>query len=119
MRDARGQAQFVGENSIGHTPMGSDIAIRTGEAFDVKVQPVLVERRRMSEHRWRTTMRYTLTNANPEPVSVDLIQAGLWGDTRIVDESQESSRRSADETLWRVRSEEHTSELQSLMRHSY
>src|SRR3546814_11287083 len=82
--------------------MGSDIAIRTGEAFDVKVQPVLVERRRMSEHRWRTTMRYTLTNANPEPVSVDLIQAGLWGDTRIVDESQESSRRSADETLWRV-----------------
>src|SRR3546814_3742776 len=91
--------------------MGSDIAIRTGEAFDVKVQPVLVERRRMSEHRWRTTMRYTLTNANPEPVSVDLIQAGLWGDTRIVDESQESSRRS--------RSEEHTSELQSLMRSSY
>lgn len=102
MKDARGNAQFVGENNIGHTPMGSDIAIRTGEAFDVKVQPVLVERRRMSEHRWRTTMRYTLTNASPEPVSVDLIQAGLWGDTRIIEESQESTRRSADETLWRV-----------------
>ena len=102
MKDARGQAQFVGENSIGHTPMGSDIAIRTGEAFDVKVQPVLVERREMPGRRWRTTMRYTLTNATPEPVTVDLIQAGLWGETRIVDESQESTRRSADETLWRV-----------------
>ena len=102
MKDARGQAQFVGENSIGHTPMGSDIALRTGAAFDVKVQPVLVERREMPGRRWQTTMRYTLTNASPKPVTVDLIQAGLWGDTRIVEESQESSRRSADEALWRV-----------------
>ena len=102
MKDARGQAQFVGENQIGHTPMGSDIAIRTGEAFDVKVQPVVERRERVNDERWRTTMRYTLTNARPEPVTVGLIQDGLWGDTRIVEESQESDRRSADEALWRV-----------------
>ena len=102
MKDARGNAQFVGENSIGHTPMGSDIAIRTGEAFDVKVQPVVERRERVNDERWRTTMRYTLTNARPQPVTVDLIQDGLWGDTRIVEESQESDRRSADEALWRV-----------------
>ena len=35
-------------------------------------------------------------------MTVDLIQAGLWGDSRISDESQKSSRRSADEALWRV-----------------
>ena len=29
MKDKRGNAQFVGENQIGHTPMGSDIAIST------------------------------------------------------------------------------------------
>ena len=102
-KDARGNAQFVGENRIGHTPMGSDIAITTGEAFDVKVQPVVEKRERMSGgSRWRTTMRYTLTNARSKPVTVDLIQSGLWGDVRIVDESQKSSRRSADEALWRV-----------------
>ena len=44
--------------------------------------------------RWRTTMRYTLTNARPKPVTVDLLQSGLWGDTRIVEESQPSERRS-------------------------
>ena len=102
MKDARGQAQFIGENQIGHTPMGSDIAITTGEAFDVKVQPVVEKRERVSGGRWRTTMRYTLTNASPRGVTVDLIQSGLWGDTRIVDESLKSNRRSADETLWRV-----------------
>jgi len=102
MKDARGQAQFVGENQIGHTPMGSDIAIVTGEAFDVKVQPVMEQRERVNSSRWRTRMRYTLTNASPRSVTVDLIQSGLWGDTRIVEESQKSTRRSADEALWRV-----------------
>jgi hypothetical protein len=102
MKDARGNAQFVGENQIGHTPMGSDIAITTGEAFDVKVQPVMEQRERVNDSRWRTTMRYRLSNASPRSVTVDLIQSGLWGDTRISAESQKSSRRSADEALWRV-----------------
>jgi hypothetical protein len=102
MKDKRGNAQFVGENQIGHTPMGSDVAITTGQAFDVKVQPVVEKRERLSSDRWRTTMRYSLTNARPQPVTVDLIQSGLWGDVRIVDESRKSSRRSADETMWRV-----------------
>ena len=101
-KDARGNAQFVGENQIGHTPMGSDIAIKTGEAFDVKVQPVVVSRTRMSDTRWRTAMRYTLTNAKPQPVTVDVIQDGLWGDVRIVEQSQPGERRSADDVLWRV-----------------
>jgi hypothetical protein len=101
-RDARGKAQFVGENSIGHTPMGSDIGLTTGSAFDVKVKPVVEKREKVSDSRWRTTMRYELTNARSNAVTVDLIQSGLWGDTRIASESQKSERRSADEALWRV-----------------
>jgi hypothetical protein len=47
-------------------------------------------------------MRYTLTNAGPKPVTVDLIQSGIWGDTRITDENMNSQRLSADETRWQV-----------------
>ncbi|WP_408640646.1 DUF4139 domain-containing protein [Allosphingosinicella deserti] len=101
-KDSRGNAQFVGESQIGHTPMGSDIGLTTGQAFDVKVKPVVEKRERMANNRWRTSMRYTLTNSKPNAVTVDLIQSGLWGDVRIVDESQKSARRSADETAWRV-----------------
>jgi hypothetical protein len=101
-RDSRGNPQFVGEAGIGHTPMGSDIGLTTGQAFDVKVQPVVEQRERVNDTRWRTRMRYTLTNAGPAPVTVDLFQSGLWGDTRITEESQPSERRSADEALWRV-----------------
>ena len=101
-RDARGNPQFVGEHRIGHTPMGSDIGLATGQAFDVKVRPVVEERTRLGSSRWRTRMRYTLTNAGPRPVTVDLVQSGLWGDTRILDQSMTSERLSADEARWRV-----------------
>jgi hypothetical protein len=101
-RDARGNPQFVGEHRIGHTPMGSDIGLATGQAFDVKVRPVVEERTRLSNSRWRTKMRYTLTNAGPRAVTVDLVQSGLWGDTRITDQSMQSERLSADDARWRV-----------------
>jgi hypothetical protein len=133
-RDARGNAQFVGENLIGHTPMGSDLGLKTGEAFDVKVQPVVESRGRITAEQWKTTarfritepdgrlttgeqdtlqraefwqtkMRYTLTNARPEPVTVDLFQSGLdsyWDDTRIISETIRSERLSSDRVVWRV-----------------
>jgi hypothetical protein len=101
-RDARGNPQFVGESAIGHTPMGSELGLTTGQAFDVKVRAVVERRERVNSDRWRTTMRYTLTNARPNAVTVDLLQSGLWGDTRIAAESMPSTRRSADEALWRV-----------------
>lgn len=105
MRDARGNAQFVGESAIGHTPMGSELGLKTGEAFDVKVQPVVEKRERLGSDRWLTTMRYSLTNARPEAITVELAQSGLdsyWDDTRIVRESMKSERRSSDQAIWRV-----------------
>lgn len=103
-RDSRGTPQFVGESRIGHTPMGSDLGVTTGQAFDIKVQPIVEQRTRLSSDgsRWRTAMRYRLTNATPKPVTVILFQDGLWGDTRITAESQKSERNSADAAIWRV-----------------
>ncbi|HVF83916.1 MAG TPA: DUF4139 domain-containing protein [Sphingomicrobium sp.] len=101
-RDARGNPQFIGEHRIGHTPMGSAIALPTGEAFDVKVQPVVEKREQLAGDRWRTTMRYSLTNARPQAVTVNLLQSGLYGDTRVVSQSLNGDRRSADEIMWRV-----------------
>ena len=105
MKDAKGQPQFIGENTIGHTPMGSALGLKTGEAFDVKVRPVVEGRERIGTTRWKTSMRYTLTNARSTPVVIDLTQAGLDGyydDTRIVSESLKSERRSSDEAVWKV-----------------
>ena len=102
MRDKRGDPQFIGESQIEATPMGSSMSIRTGDAFDVKVKTVVEERTRRSSSRWRTRMRYEVTNARPEAVTVDLAQSGLWGDVRIEQESQVSERVSADKVEWNL-----------------
>ena len=118
-RDAAGSPQFIGENGIGHTPMGSVLSLKTGDAFDIFVQAELENRTKITSAEYersaryrviengevareievdravdyyRTTMRYTLTNAKAEPVEVELTQSGLdrgywwWRDYRVVSE---------------------------------
>jgi hypothetical protein len=111
MKDVKGQPQFIGENGLGHTPMGSELALPTGEAFDVKVKPVVEKRERVSVDKWRTTVSYTLTNARPAPVTVDLIQddfrwrywwGNRWAESGILFESQKSVKLNADSVQWQV-----------------
>lgn len=102
LRDKRGSPQFIGESRIDHTPMGSTLSLSTGDAFDVKIKSAVDKRDKLGPTRWRTSMRYTLTNSLPKAVTVNLIQNGLWGDTKIVSESLKSRRSDADPALWEV-----------------
>src|SRR3546814_13241565 len=88
-----------------HTPRGSELALATGEAFDVKVKTTVQSRERLSSSKWRTSMRYEISNAKTQPISVDLTQAGLdfaLNDTRIIEESQKSQRIRSDAARWTV-----------------
>ncbi|QUL38451.1 DUF4139 domain-containing protein [Erythrobacter sp. JK5] len=105
-RDSQGTPQFIGENGIGHTPMGSELSLTTGDAFDIFVQAEVEKRETITTREWeqsaryrviedgvetsrieaerlrnrtfyRTTMRYKITNAKDEPIEVDLTQSGL------------------------------------------
>ena len=92
-RDEAGDPKFVGENQIGHTPQGSELAVKIGDAFDVTVQPTLVSSDAVSKHRTRYSMSYLIRNARGEPVTVELRQGGLWGrSTTVIKESLPSRR---------------------------
>ena len=132
--DREGNPQFIGENGIGHTPMGSTLALTTGNAFDVFIQTEVENRQRITgeeyersaryrviedgevvreitEERavdyYRTTMRYTFTNAKPEPVTVELTQSGLaqywWGqDFRVTSEDLPGEQLNFDTRRYQV-----------------
>jgi hypothetical protein len=102
MRDKHGDPQFIGESRIDHTPMGSVLSLQTGDAFDVKVKPVVEKRTRIDFWHYETQMRYELSNALPRAVSVRLLQGGLYGDSRITAESAKSTRRDAETAEWAV-----------------
>jgi hypothetical protein len=127
-RDAAGNPQFIGENAIGHTPMGSELTLSTGDAFDVFAQAEVEKREkitsadyeRSTRYRvtingqparevqidrtvdyYRTTMRYTFTNAKPVAVDVELVQGGLdqgwWSnDFRVTSEDVPGQQLNAD-----------------------
>lgn len=133
-RDAAGTPQFIGENGIDHTPMGSDLSLVTGDAFDVTVKAEVEKRETITSDEWersaryrvvrdskvieqveverpktyyRTTMRYTLTNAKPAPVAVELTQTGLsrgwWADDyRITSEDIAGEQLNADRRRFTV-----------------
>jgi len=102
-RDLAGDPKFVGENQIGHTPQGSELAVKIGDAFDVTVQPTLVSETKVTRTRSRYAMSYVIRNARAEPVTVELRQGGLWGrDTKVVNESLPSRRIDAYTLGWSV-----------------
>jgi hypothetical protein len=102
MRDEAGEPKFVGEDSLDHTPAGSDLAIKMGDAFDVTVQPTLVQSERLSKWRTRYQMSYEFKNAGSAPVTVDLRQAGMWRDGKVDDESLPGKRIDAHTLGWSV-----------------
>jgi hypothetical protein len=102
VRDPAGEPKFVGENRIDHTPQGSDISVKIGEAFDVTVQPTVVAQDSAGKYRSRYKMSYLLRNAKAQPVSVTIRQGGLWREGKVVDESLKSRRLDAYNLAWDV-----------------
>ncbi|WP_435417292.1 DUF4139 domain-containing protein [Parerythrobacter aurantius] len=133
-RDSQGSPQFIGENYIGHTPMGSELTLSTGDAFDIFVKAEVEKREEITSTEWekteryrvirkgevqevvdverpkrfyRTTMRYTLTNAKASAVEVDLtatnLMRGWWSDDyRIVSEDIPGQQLNWDSRKWVV-----------------
>jgi hypothetical protein len=102
LRDARGQPQFVGEDHIGHTSAGSELALKIGDAFDVGVQPTLVQTRRISKRKQEFDMSYLVRNARAAPIVVTIRQDGLWRENEVLKESLKGRRTDSDSFAWDV-----------------
>lgn len=102
VRDAVGSPKFVGENQIEHIPQGSEISVKTGEAFDITVQPTLEKHERVSFWRSQYTMEYLVRNARPEAATVEIRQGGLWRDGRVISETIKSTQPDAYTLQWAV-----------------
>ena len=103
-RDADGQMEFVGENSINHTPEDEKVKLTTGSSFDVTG-----ERKRTNFHvdsRERTideSYVITVKNAKEKPVTVDVVEhlfrAANWD---IVEKSDVFEKRDSSTVAFPV-----------------
>lgn len=101
-RDSRGQPQFIGEDRIGHTSAGSDVALRIGDAFDVTVTPTLRQTTKVNKRTTEYQMSYVVRNARNAPLTLTLRQDGLLRFNEIRVESIKGRRTDADSFAWDV-----------------
>lgn len=104
-KDSHGNAQFVGEDSIDHTPRHEKVRLRLGEAFDVtanKKQTNYRYYRQGSAYVYETSMEIEIHNAKDlaQPVKVVEPMPGInW---RVIAENYHHVKGSADTAIWNI-----------------
>ncbi len=106
-KDTQGNAQFVGEDQIDHTPRNETVRLKLGDAFDVTADRRQTDFQRLAEENrhtatFETAYRLVLKNAKKEAVTV-VVREPVPGDWTMVSESQPHTKAASNIAEWKIR----------------
>jgi hypothetical protein len=106
-KDGAGNAQFVGEDRIDHTPKNERVRLKLGEAFDVTADKKQTDfKRRDTYSPWSTVhesaYEIVLRNAKREAVTV-VVREPVPGDWSMLEETQRHRKVAAGTAEWNIR----------------
>ena len=93
--DRRGNLQFLGEDTIEHTPQGEMVRLYVGDAFDVVGTRRQVSERRVNDRTREFTVEVEVRNRKATPATVDVVERAFWGDWEITESTHEAERLDA------------------------
>ncbi len=105
-KDSAGNAQFVGENNIDHTPKNETVRLKLGEAFDVtadkkqtdfKVLPSPAKGNNLYESAYELTLK----NAKKEKVIVT-VQEPISGNWNMLSENKTHTKVNSHLAQWKI-----------------
>ncbi len=96
-RDTDGHLEFVGENTIAHTPKDEVIRVYTGNAFDVVGERKRTNYHVDSAHNWMDeSFEIKVRNHKKEPVNVRVVEhLYRWSNWKLTEQSHESRKMDA------------------------
>jgi hypothetical protein len=105
-KDSAGNAQFVGEDRIDHTPKNEKVRLKLGDAFDITADKKQTDfRRREPTNRasyvFESAYEIVLRNAKKEAASV-VVREPVPGDWTMLEETQRHAKVAAGTAEWRV-----------------
>ncbi len=105
-KDSAGNAQFVGEDRIDHTPKNETVRLRLGEAFDVTADKKQTDFKRRepnnnSSYVIESSYQIVLRNAKKEAATV-VVREPVPGDWTMLEESQRHTKAASGTAEWRV-----------------
>ncbi|PAP77585.1 DUF4139 domain-containing protein [Rubrivirga marina] len=93
--DSRGNLQFLGEDSIDHTPRNETVRLYVGDAFDVVGTRREIENRRINDYTREITVEVEVRNRKETATTVDVVERVFWGEWTITDSTHEHERLDA------------------------
>jgi len=105
-KDAAGNAQFIGEDRVDHTPKGEKVRLKLGDAFDVTADKKQTDFKKLSgtgkyNAVYESAYEIVLKNAKKEAVVVT-VQEPMPGDWQMLSASQPHTKGAANTAVWSV-----------------
>lgn len=104
--DTKGNAQFVGEDRIDHTPKNEDIRLKLGDAFDITAnmkQTDFKKARHYAPHHvaYESSYELELKNAKSEAVTVK-VREPVPGEWKVIKENYPHQKVASGTAEWQV-----------------
>lgn len=99
--DSEGQLQFLGEDSIAHTPKDEEIKVTVGSAFDITGTRTQTDYQRVSNDVWRETYEIELKNHKSQAQKIRVIEH-FYGDWEITTTSDTYKKTDAYTAEWEI-----------------
>ena len=93
-RDTDGSLEFIGEDSLDHTPKNEKVRLVMGNAFDCVGERRVTDTKRITQRMREETVEIKLRNRKEESVTITAVEH-LWGDWEIMDKSTEFAKKDA------------------------
>jgi hypothetical protein len=103
-RDNSGTAQFIGSDSIDHTPKNETVRLHLGDSFDITANKKQTDFRVVDSKRdvYESAYQIVLRNAKKTPETVQVIEP-IPGDWTVVSSSHPYRKSSSSSATWAVR----------------
>jgi len=105
-KDSAGNAQFIGEDAIDHTPKNENVRLKLGEAFDVTADKKQTDfKRRDTYSPWsyvhESAYEIVLKNAKKESVTV-IVREPVPGDWSMLEQSHKHAKAASGTAEWKI-----------------
>ena len=85
-RDSEGSLQFIGEDTIEHTPKDEEVQLQVGEAFDILAERIQTDYKKITSKLHESEWEITLRNRKEEDITVGILEP-LLGNWQILSSS--------------------------------
>jgi len=99
--DSDGQLQFLGEDSIDHTPKDEEINAVVGNAFDITGKRTQTNYDKVSTNTWKESYEIELKNHKSEAQKVKIVEH-IYGEWKITDSSDKYEKKDYSTAEWEI-----------------